>query len=58
MKSDTFYGDFMVKLIWRFSGSLIYHVVSMKTSDILHNFSCVQPLPHFNSKDRRLPVTN
>ena len=25
MESDTFYGDIMVKLIWRFSGSLIYY---------------------------------
>ena len=32
MKSDTFYGEFMVKLIWRLSGNLIYHVLSMNTT--------------------------
>ena len=30
MKSDTFYGELMVKLIWRLSGNLIYHVFSLK----------------------------
>ena len=34
MKSISFYGDFMVKLIWRLSGNLIYHVFSMKTQTI------------------------
>ena len=29
MESDTFYGDFMVKLVWRLSGNLIYHVFSI-----------------------------
>ena len=35
MESDTFYGDFMVKLIWRLFGNLIYHVFSWKTPDNL-----------------------
>ena len=26
VESDTFYGDFMVKLLWRLSGNLIFHV--------------------------------
>ena len=26
MQSDTFYGDFMVKLIWTLSGNSIYHI--------------------------------
>ena len=29
MESDTFYGDFMVQLVWRLSGNLIYHVFSI-----------------------------
>ena len=37
MESDTFYGDFMVKSIWRLFGNLVYHVFSMKTSDNLQN---------------------
>ena len=35
MESDTFYGHFMVKLVWRLYGNLIYYVSSMKTSDNL-----------------------
>ena len=31
MESDNFYGDFMVKSIWRLSGNLFYHISSMKT---------------------------
>ena len=30
MECDPFNGDFMIKLIWRLSGNLIYHVFSMK----------------------------
>ena len=30
MMSDSFNGDSMVKLIWRLSGNLIYHVFSIK----------------------------
>ena len=30
MESDTFYGDFIVKVIWRWSGYLIIHVFSIK----------------------------
>ena len=33
MESDTFYGDFMAKLIWRLSGNLIYNVFSVKIPD-------------------------
>ena len=33
IESDTFYRDFMVTLICRLSGNLIYHVFSMKTPD-------------------------
>ena len=36
MESDTFYGDFMVKLVWKLSGNLIYHVFPIKTEDELH----------------------
>ena len=43
MKTDTFYGDFMVKLTWKLSCNLIYHVLkvfSMKTPDNLQtNFT-------------------
>ena len=31
MVNDTFFGDIMIKLIWRLSGKLIYHVFFMKT---------------------------
>ena len=44
MESDTSYGDFMVKLIWRLSGNLIYHVCFMKTPDNLQaNFTIKSP---------------
>ena len=33
MGHGTFYGDFMVELIWRLSGNLIFHVFSIKTTD-------------------------
>ena len=36
MESDTFRGNFMMKLIWRFSGNLIYHVFFKKKQDNLH----------------------
>ena len=32
MESNTFYGEFLVKLAWRLSGSLVYPVFSIKTS--------------------------
>ena len=44
MENDTPYGDFMVKLIWRLSGKLIYHVFFMKIPDNLQtNFSIKSP---------------
>ena len=44
MVTDTFYGDFMVKLIWRLSGNLVYHIFSMTTSDNLQtNFTLESP---------------
>ena len=44
MESDTFYGDFVVKLTRRLSGNLIYHVFSMKTPDnIQTNFTIKSP---------------
>ena len=44
MESDTFNGEFMVKLIWRLSGNLIYHVFFMKTLGNLHtNFTIESP---------------
>ena len=44
MESDTFHGDFMVRLIWRLSGNLIYPVFSMKTPDNLQtNFTIHSP---------------
>ena len=33
MMSDSFYGDFMVKLIGKLYGNLIYHVFSIKNLD-------------------------
>ena len=29
METDTFYGDFMVELVWRLSGKLIYNFISI-----------------------------
>ena len=44
MESDTFYGDFIVKLTWRFFDNFIYHVFSMKTSDnVQTNFALKSP---------------
>ena len=46
MDSDyvTFNEDFVVKLIWRLSVELIYHVFSMKTPDNLQtNFTTKSP---------------
>ena len=44
MESDTFCGDFMVKLIWRLSGDLIYHVFTIKAPDDLQtNFIMKSP---------------
>ena len=31
---DTFYGDFIVKVIWRLSGNSIYHTFSIKLTGI------------------------
>ena len=42
MDSDTFYGDFMVKLIWRLLGNLIYHVFSMENLDDLHTIFTIK----------------
>ena len=36
------YGDFMVKLIWRSSGDLIYHAFSMKIPDNLQAISSIK----------------
>ena len=45
MESDTFCGNFMVKLIWGLPGNLFYHVFSMKTPDNLQtNFTMKSPL--------------
>ena len=30
MESDRFYGDSVVKLVWRLSGNFIYHVFYVK----------------------------
>ena len=40
MESDTFYGDFMLKLTCILPGNLICHISSMKTPDNLRtNFA-------------------
>ena len=45
MESDTFYEECMVKLIWRLSGDLIYHVLSMNTPrQFQTNFTTKSPL--------------
>ena len=45
MGSDTLYGDFMMKLIWRLSGNLIYHIFSIKIPDNLQtNFTIKSPM--------------
>ena len=33
LESDTFYEDFMAELIWRLSGNLIHHDLSIKIPD-------------------------
>ena len=33
MESDTFYGDFIVRSIWKLSSNLIYRGFSIKPSD-------------------------
>ena len=33
MSSNNFYGDFMVKSVWRLSSNLIDHVFSVRNSD-------------------------
>ena len=38
MKTDTFHGHFIIKLIWKLFGDLIYHAVSLGTPDKLHKF--------------------
>ena len=44
MESDTFSEDFMLELIWRLSGYLIYHVFFMKTpGNSLTNFTIKSP---------------
>ena len=43
MESDTFYGDFIVKLIWRLSGNLIHRAFSMKTTSRLINCTIESP---------------
>ena len=37
VESDTSYGDFMVKVVQRWSGNLIYDVFSIETPDQLYN---------------------
>ena len=32
MESDTFHGNLRVKLMWRLSGNLIYHIESPRQS--------------------------
>ena len=32
VESETFYGDFMVKLIWNMSGNLIYYVLKTQSN--------------------------
>ena len=49
MESDTFHGDFMVKLIWRLYDNLINHVFFIKDSDKSHNFSTLRRKHIFSS---------
>ena len=42
MESDTFYGDFMAKLIWRLSRNLIHDVFSVKTPDNLQTYFTIK----------------
>ena len=40
MESDTFYGDLMVKLIWRLSGVFMEKTLHVKLQDDIHiNFT-------------------
>ena len=44
MESDTFYGDFIVKLKWILSCNLIYYVFFINLPDNLHiNFTIESP---------------
>ena len=44
MASDSFNGDFMEELIWRFSSNLIDHVLFIKTPEKLQtNFILKSP---------------
>ena len=43
MESDTFYGEFMVKLIWRLSRILSYHFFFMKTPYNLQTNFAIKP---------------
>ena len=44
MDIDPSYRDFMVKLIWKFSGNLIYHVFLRKRKENLRiNFNIKSP---------------
>ena len=49
VESDTSYGDFAVKLVWRLSRSLIYHVSSLTDPEKLHNFYMLLRQPNFLS---------
>ena len=39
MEIDSFYGNFMVKLVWRLCGNLIYHVFSILSPENLQTNS-------------------
>ena len=43
IETETFYGDFLVKLMWRLFGNLIYHVFSMKTPGNLRTNFTIKP---------------
>ena len=55
MDTNTFYGDFMVKLVWWLCGNFILLVFSIKTPDKLLNFHILWRQQNFYS-DRGLPV--
>ena len=44
MESGNCYEDFMVKLILRLSGNLLYHAFAMKTSDNLQTDFIIKSL--------------
>ena len=52
MQGNNLYRDFMVKLIWRLSGNLIYHVFSMKTQDKLIIY------PHYGETHLNYEIIN